>query len=87
MADRWAWSLLAARATLGTRGSEPFIIPGMPHTIPGAIHEWSSHHILGSISSRAPGIGSFTQPFHSLPQVGAAVPFLACLLSHLNLLA
>jgi hypothetical protein len=80
MADRWAWPPLAVRATQGTHGSEPFTILGMPHTIPSVVHEWSSPHVLGGISSRALDTSSFTQPFHCLPQVGAAVPFLGFIL-------
>jgi hypothetical protein len=87
MADRWAWSPVVVKAVLGTRGSEPFLILGMPRSIPGVVHEWSSPHILGCISSEAPSTTCFTRPFHSLPQLGVAMPFLACLLSHLNLLA
>jgi hypothetical protein len=87
MADWWVWSPLAAMATPNTRGGGPFVILGMSHMILGVVHEWSSPHILGSISSGALGTSSFTRPFHSLPQVGAAVPFLTYLLSHLNFLA
>jgi hypothetical protein len=87
MADWWAWSPLAAKVAPNTRGSEPFVILSMSRIISSTILEPLSPHILGSISSGISGTSSFIPHFHSLPQVGAVVPFLACLLSHLNLLA
>jgi hypothetical protein len=66
MADQWAWPPLAVRATSGTRGSEPSTTLGMPRTVPIMVHEQTSPHILGSISSRVPGAGSFTRSSHSL---------------------
>jgi hypothetical protein len=49
---------------------------GMPPMISGTVHEQLSPHVLGSISRRALGAMSFIGLFQSLPQVGAATPFL-----------
>jgi hypothetical protein len=62
VADRWAWSPLAARAAPGGCGSEPFMILGMPHMIPGIVYEWPSLHLFGSISSGVPGTHSLIRP-------------------------
>jgi hypothetical protein len=80
MAGRWAWPPLAARVMPGAHCSEPSATLGMPRRISGTVHEWTLPHILGSISSRAPGASSFTWPSLSLSQVGAAAPFLAFVL-------
>jgi hypothetical protein len=76
-ADRWVWPPLVARVTSSTRISELFVTLGMSSTIPSMVHKRPSPHILSSISNRVPGVKSFTWPFHSLQQVGAATPFLA----------
>jgi hypothetical protein len=66
MADQLAWPPLALRVMPGNRGSEPSVTHGMSRMILGMVHEQSSPHILGSISSRVPSTRSFTRPFHSL---------------------
>jgi hypothetical protein len=63
MADRWAWSPLAARVALVACGSELFVTFGTSRMISGAVHEQLSLCLFDSINSRVPGINSPIQPF------------------------